>query len=41
MTRNDFVNIFDLLYDAINANNKKDLVDYIKNFREEGVETDR
>ena len=30
MAGNDYVNLFDLTYDAINAIKKKDLVDYIK-----------
>ena len=33
MTGKDYVNLFDLAYDAINAVKKKDLVDYIKKLK--------
>ena len=33
MTVNDYVNLFDLTYDALNAIKKKDLADYIEKFR--------
>ena len=32
-TGNDYVNLFDLTYDAINAIKKKDLVDYIEKMK--------
>ena len=33
MAGNDYVNIFELTYDAINAIKKKDLVDYIEEMK--------
>ena len=33
MAGNDYVNLFDLTYDAINAIKKKDLVDYIEKMK--------
>ena len=37
MAVNDYVNIFYLTYDAINAIKKKDLVDYIEKMKGEEV----
>ena len=37
MTGNDYVNLFDLTYDAINAIKKKDLVDYIEKMKSKVV----
>ena len=33
MAANDYVNLFDLTYDAINAITKKDLADYIEKMK--------
>ena len=37
MAGNDYVNLFDLTYDAINAIKKKDLVDYIEKMKSKVV----
>ena len=37
MASNDYVNLFDLTYDAFNATKKKDLIDYIEKMMDKVV----
>ena len=41
MTGNDYVNLFDLTYEVINAIKKKDLVDYIEKMKGKVVAYDQ